>query len=168
MVLKPDFTVRSVCELVPATLERYGVRALLVDLDDTLVASGSADLATPFQSWVESLKVQRVPVVILSNGKPERVRLWSQTLGVPGFSLTGKPFGFAYRRGLRALGTSAHETAMVGDQLFTDILGANLAGLTSILVTPLSSGGLPHTRLARRLEAVILKGGPGGRSLYWG
>jgi hypothetical protein len=78
---------------------------------------------------------------------------------VEGLALVGKPFSFAFARGLRRLKMSPSETAMVGDQLFTDVLGANLAGILSILVRPLTAGLLPHTRLTRRLEDLILKRG---------
>lgn len=140
----------------------------MVDLDDTLVASNSPELSSSFHDWIEKLKTAKVPLLILSNGHPRRVRYWSQTLQVPGLALVGKPLWFGFRRGLALLDTNADETAMVGDQLFTDVLGANLTGLTSVLVTPLSTGGLPHTRAARKLEAALLStvlGGQSGRSL---
>ena len=162
MLLKPDLMVNNVHALTPALLHEHGIRALMVDLDDTLVASNHDRMDSEFKAWVTNLDI---PLVILSNGHPARVRKWSQELGVRGLALVGKPFWFAFRRGLRLLGSRAEDTAMVGDQLFTDVFGANLAGLKSVLVTPLSPGGLPHTRLARRLEAYIL-GGQGGRSLY--
>lgn len=149
--------VNAVPDLAPAVLRQHGIRAVMVDLDDTLVASNSPDITSSFHDWVVGLKTAGVPLLILSNGHPQRVRQWSQTLEVPGLALVGKPFWFAFRRGLALLGTKAHETAMVGDQLFTDVLGANLAGLVSVLVTPLSPGSLPHTRAARKLEAAILK-----------
>lgn len=149
--------IAAVPDLVPSVLKRHGIRAVMVDLDDTLVASNSLDITSSFRDWVASLKEADVPLLILSNGHPQRVRQWSQTLDVPGLALVGKPFGFGFRRGLRLLGSQAHETAMVGDQLFTDVLGANLAGLVSVLVTPLSAGGLPHTRAARKLEAALLR-----------
>ncbi len=149
--------IDAVHDLAPAVLNRHGIRAVMVDLDDTLVASNSPDITSSFHDWVGSLKAADVPLLILSNGQPRRVRQWSQTLGVPGLALVGKPFWFGFRRGLTLLGSQAFETAMVGDQLFTDVLGANLAGLTSVLVTPLSAGGLPHTRAARKLEAALLR-----------
>ena len=149
--------VDAVHDLAPALLARHGIRAVMVDLDDTLVAANSPEMGSSFHAWVTDLQRKRVPLLILSNGHPQRVRYWSQTLNVPGFALVGKPFGFGFRRGLTRLGTKASETAMVGDQLFTDVLGANLAGLVSVLVTPLSSGGLPHTRVLRKLEAALLR-----------
>ena len=156
MMLRPDAVVASVTEVTPEFLSERGVRGVLVDLDDTLLASGSDDLALPFRSWLELLRRAGVPVVILSNGAHGRVARWSRELGVVGLPLTGKPRRRAFARGLEHLGVPAHETAMVGDQLFTDVLGANLTGMVSVLVTPLSPGKL-HTRTLRRLERIILK-----------
>jgi uncharacterized protein len=157
MRVKPDMRIRMVTELTPERLKERGIRALMVDLDDTLVASNSARMGLAFRQWVRSLKEAGIAILLLSNGKPERVRRWAKVLGVEGLSLVGKPFRFAFERGLKRLGTLPHETAMVGDQLFTDVLGANALGIKSVLVTPLSTKGLPHTRLARKLEKLVLK-----------
>ncbi len=158
MLLRPNFIVDKVSEVTPGFLRERGIRAVMVDLDDTLVAGGATTLDPTFTSWLHALKAARLPVLILSNGSRARVAQWSQNLGVLGLSLVGKPFTFAFRRGLRRLGSQASETAMIGDQLFTDVLGANLIGMTSILVTPLSPGKLLHTRLLRHLETRILRG----------
>lgn len=165
MLLRPDLVVNAVHEVSPEVLRRHGIKGVMVDLDDTLVASKSETIQLPFRQWISELKEAGFPTLILSNGWPERVAKWSKELDLEGFALVGKPWWFAYKRGLKKLGTPARETAMIGDQLFTDVLGANLAGLTSILVSPLSPGGTLHTRAARKLEARILKGGHGGRSL---
>ena len=158
MLLRPNFIVDKVSEVTPGFLRERGIRAVMVDLDDTLVAGGATTLDPTFTSWLDALKAARLPVLILSNGSSQRVAQWSQNLGVLGLSLVGKPFTFAFRRGLQHLGSKAGETAMIGDQLFTDVLGANLVGMTSILVTPLSPGKLLHTRLLRHLETHILRG----------
>ena len=166
MLLAPDLMVNAVHDVSPQVLRDFHVRAVMVDLDDTLVASNSDALAASCKDWVTSLKQQGFPVLILSNGHGPRVQRCATTLEITGFSMVGKPFGFAFRRGLNHLGSQAHETVMIGDQLFTDVLGAKLAGLKSILVTPLTKGWLPHTRLARKLETLVLKGGDDGRSIY--
>lgn len=174
MMLRPDAVVASVTEVTPDFLQARGVRAVMVDLDDTLLASGSELLEPPFREWLETLRGAEVPVVILSNGTHTRVARWARELGVVGLPLTGKPLARAFRQGLAELGTPAHETAMVGDQLFTDVLGANLAGMVSVLVTPLSPGKLLHTRALRRLERVLLRryrlthrfAGPSFRSFF--
>jgi len=163
MLLRPKLRVEAAYQLDPSWLQQHGIRALLVDLDDTVIAAGREELEPAYRGWFEELKRAGIPTLILSNGEPSRVRFWSETLGIQGLSMVGKPFGFAYRRALQLLGSRPSETAMVGDQLFTDVLGANLAGITSVLVTPLSPGKLCHTRLARRLERLILKGDKHGR-----
>ena len=162
-MLRPTLTVQAVHDVTPHLLQRYDLRAVMVDLDDTLVASGKDELNGDFRTWVESLHGADIPILILSNGHKTRVGHWAKTLEVQGLHLVGKPFPYGFRRGLRVLGTGAEETAMIGDQLFTDVLGANLLGMTSILVTPLSPGGLVHTRLARRVERFILGISGGGR-----
>ncbi len=157
-MLRPDLRIASVIELTPQVLKAQGVSALLVDLDDTLVASHSHDIASEYRTWLETIKAADIALLLLSNGYPARVQYWSKELGVEGLALVGKPFGCAYRRGLRHLGKTANQTAMVGDQLFTDVMGAKRLGIKSILVNPLSPGGLPHTRVFRKLEKMILKG----------
>lgn len=152
--------VNAASDITPELLAHHGVSAVMVDLDDTLVASGSSELAVPLHEWLARLRRAGIQVLILSNGERARVRLFAEALGVEGLALSGKPFFWAFRRGLRRLGASAGATAMIGDQLFTDVLGANLAGLKSILVSPLTPGGLPHTRAARRLERLILQRAP--------
>ncbi len=161
-MVRPDVLVESVAEVTPALLGDLGVRGVLVDLDDTLIASNAEELSSAAEAWLLALGAAGIAVVILSNGERRRVHRLAERFGLPAFALVGKPFWFAFRRGLAALGTPASATAMVGDQLFTDVLGANCAGLTSILVRPLTPGKLPHTRAARHIERIILTGGTRG------
>lgn len=164
-MVRPDIQVESVADVTPALLDEFGVRGVLVDLDDTLIASNAEALSSAAAAWLGSLRAAGIKVAILSNGERKRVHRLAERFGLPAFAMVGKPFGFAFRRGLAALGTPPEATAMVGDQLFTDVLGANCAGLTSILVRPLTPGRLLHTRAARLLEKRILTGGTRARSI---
>jgi HAD superfamily phosphatase (TIGR01668 family) len=157
MVLEPDLMVDAVFDVSLGVLEKRQVRAVIVDLDDTLVASNTKHLATAYTQWVAALKEAGIPVLILSNGTRKRVAYYTNLLAIKGFALTGKPF-FGFRRALKTLGSQPNETMMIGDQLFTDILGAKLVGMQSVLVKPLSSGLLLHTRFLRRLERFMLRG----------
>jgi HAD superfamily phosphatase (TIGR01668 family) len=163
-MLKPDIRVGSVSAITPELLRANGVSAVMVDLDDTIVASGSQSMEAAVKDWFASLLLAGIPVLILSNGERSRVTHWASELGIHGFPMVGKPFWFAFRKGLRKLGSLPEQTAMVGDQLFTDVLGANLMGLVTILVAPLSPGRLVHTRILRRVERRIL-GGEHGKSV---
>lgn len=166
VILRPDLRLDRVEQLSLAYLADHGVRALLLDLDETLLPGGAADPTPQVVAWARSLSDGGVLLAIVSNGRPARVRRTAAKLGVPGRSLTGKPWPGAYRRALRDLDVPASEAAMVGDQLFTDVVGARAAGLRTILVPPLSNAGLPHTKLLRRLEAVLLRGGERGRPVH--
>jgi len=155
-VLQPDERVASVHEVTPRWLAERGLDGLLVDLDDTLLPAAAERVDESVYAWFHGLREAGVRLAILSNGEAGRVRAVSEAAGVPALALAGKPFGRAFKRGLRLIDLPAHRTAMVGDQLFTDVLGAKRAGLSAVLVTPLSPGKLPHTRLARRLERWVL------------
>lgn len=162
-MLMPDVVVMAAHDATPELLSGYGVKAVMVDLDDTILASNETELGEGVRSWLASLRAAGLPVALLSNGARERVERCCRDLDIEGFHLAGKPFWWAFQRGLKRLGHEAGETAMIGDQLFTDVLGANLAGMVSILVRPLTPGKLPHTRAARYLERWILQGGGHGR-----
>jgi len=164
-MLEPDLHVASVADIDLAWLRERNVRGVLIDADDTLVPGDDGPVPPAALDWLDRLRVAGVRVGILSNGTPGRVAALGERLGVPAFAMAGKPFGFAFRRALGALGTTPATTAMVGDQLFTDVLGARCAGLTSVLVSPLTPGRHAHTRVARRLERWVLAGGDRARPL---
>lgn len=160
MKLRPHHFVSHVTQVTPELLRAHGVKAVMLDLDDTLVASKSATMATEVHHWCQNLQRAGFRLLLLSNGSPRRVEQWSQHLDIHGMALSGKPFPLAFGRALKLLGLPARQTAMVGDQLFTDTLGGNLHGTLTILVAPLSERGLPHTRLLRHLEKRLLKNYP--------
>lgn len=157
-MLRPDLRVDSVTELTSELLGKLGVDALLVDMDDTLVASGEDFGGGVGPAWLRALAASGRRVVVLSNGSRSRAAKLARLTGVKVLPLAGKPFAWSFRRGLEALGGVAPgRVAMVGDQLFTDVLGAKRAGLKTVLVRPLTKGKLPHTRLVRHLERMVLK-----------
>lgn len=161
----PDLHVTSVAQIDLAWLQARGVKGVLIDADDTLVPGDDGPVEPAALAWIDELRSAGLRVAILSNGTWGRIATLGQRLGLPAFAMAGKPFGFAFRRGLAALGTTPATTAMVGDQLFTDVLGARCAGLTSVLVAPLTPGRHAHTRVARRLERWVLAGGDRARPL---
>ncbi len=160
-MLKPDLRVPGITALSPELLRQQGIEAVMVDLDDTIVPSKGDSMELVVKDWFVALQQADFKVLILSNGQRDRVAHWASELGIPGLSLVGKPFRWAFRRGLKLLGSEPRKTAMVGDQLFTDVLGANLMGVYSVLVQPLSPGKLPHTRMLRLVERRILRSGNG-------
>lgn len=166
MPFRPDIRLDRVEQLTADVLAQHDLAGLLLDLDETIVPAGSLRPSRAVRTWMHGLRESGVPVVVLSNGTPRRVQVVSRVLGVRGLALIGKPWPHAFRRGLAALDVPAGRVGMVGDQLFTDILGARRAGLRTVLVRPLSRGGLPHTRALRGVEAWLLRGGEHGSPVH--
>ncbi len=166
MNLRPDLRVDRVEQVTARRLEGLDVGGLLLDVDETLLPAAARTPDPAIVAWARGLEDAGIRLAIVSNGRPGRVASVAAALGVPGRALTGKPWPGAFRRGARTLGLPPERCAMVGDQLFTDVLGARAAGLRTVLVAPLSHGGLVHTRLLRHLEARLLRGGEHGRTVH--
>ena len=95
---------------------------------------------------------------LLSNGRSRRIGRLAERLGLPFVSQACKPFPFGCQRAMRMLGLTGRQTAVIGDQLFADVMAARLAGLPSILVRPIHPEEEPwFTRMKRPLERVLLR-----------
>ncbi|MEA3402702.1 MAG: YqeG family HAD IIIA-type phosphatase [Armatimonadota bacterium] len=157
----PDEVARCVTEIDLGALADRGIEGLLIDVDNTLLAYGARDMEPQRLAWARRA-AERFGVCLLSNSvRGLRVRQVSEELGVPGISVwhwQRKPLSGGYRRALAEIGTSPERTAMIGDQLMTDIWGANRCGLYTIWVQPISAGEFVITRhVHRRLEAYIAR-----------
>lgn len=160
MILRPDDLIGHVREITPEFLAARGLRGLLLDLDNTLIPYGSYDDQAEVLAWASDLRGAGIRLYLLSNATQKRAVFWREKLQFAAehaVGMAGKPNPLAYRRGVRALGLLPHQVGMVGDQVFTDVLGGNLAGLHTVLVRPLADNALPHTRLARKVERVVLR-----------
>ncbi len=157
-VFTPDLYYTHVTKIDMDALVERGIRHLLLDLDNTLLPRDSSDITPAVREWLASLADHGVTACLVSNNWHAHVHDVATDLGLPIVAKALKPFPTAFRRGLETLGAGAGGTAVVGDQVFTDVLGGNLLGMTSILVMPLSASDLPHTLLLRRLERFVLAG----------
>ncbi len=155
-MLRPDLYYRSVHDMDLAGLRDAGVTALLVDLDNTLLRRNSGQVTDEAKRWVAQAAETGLSVCIVSNNWHERVAGVAAELGAPIVAKALKPLPHAFRRALALTGASPAQAAVVGDQVFTDVLGGNLIGATTVLVVPLSSSDLPHTRVLRTLERWLL------------
>ena len=166
--LLPNEHLASVFEITPEWLGARHLRGLILDLDNTLVPYGS-ELHTPeLEAWVGALRAANIQARLVSNALPERIKRWAAQLGFPSVGALGgrtaaKPLPSAFLRAARAMQLRPKEIAVVGDQLFTDVLGGNLIGAYTIMVAPLSQNALPHTRLARALERMVLNDNPASK-----
>lgn len=156
-LLKPNMFLDTIFDITPEWMRRAGLRGLLLDLDNTLIPYKSYHEAPLVQRWAQDLLAAGIQLRILSNAMPKRVSYWSGLLRFPGVGLASKPMPVAFLSAINQMGLQPAEVGMVGDQLFTDILGGNLIGAYTIMVTPLSDNALPHTKLTRKVERLVLR-----------
>lgn len=156
-LLTPDAVYESLFAVDLHALKARGIRGIIIDLDNTLIAYGHGKVTEQARSWVAEARGLGFRLCLTSNARSGRVRYFAQMLDMPGIANAAKPTRRAFRRALRLLGTEPPETAVIGDQLFTDVLGGRLMGLYTVLVNPLSTVELGPTRLMRRLERKVLR-----------
>lgn len=151
-LLAPREVAASAYDIDPEALARRAIRGVIVDLDNTLVAWGETRPDPRLKGWLEALARHGLRACIASNALEGRARAFAQAAGVPVIPKAGKPRARAFLRAMEVLGTAPETTAVVGDQLFTDILGGNRLGCWTILVAPVNPREFPGTRLTRLLE----------------
>ena len=157
-LLTPDWVPgRTLAQLpLEELLERpVPIRALVLDVDRTLLPRRSASLPASAEQWLREAQ-RRLPIHLLSNN-PSRRRIGTvaEQLGVPFTTSAGKPRRAALRRVLGELGLPAAQVALVGDRLFTDVLAGNRLGLFTVLVKPIDAQGRPCER--DRLQNLELR-----------
>lgn len=137
MLLVPEWVFDDYTAITPEFLRRHGIRLLLTDLDYTLAPKDVLDADDAVRAWLDALRLSGVTVVILSNNRsPRRVKRYCEGLGIRFVGHAGKPRGRGYRRAMAEAGVSRAETAMLGDKLLTDCLGAQNAGVLTLMVEP--------------------------------
>lgn len=153
-----DFAFRRVTSISPKFLAAHGIRGLILDVDNTLAVHDDPVPAKGVAEWTENMKKHGVRLVIASNNHGERVKDFAELLGIDYLCDCGKPLRKGYTKALALMEFDVSETAAVGDQIFTDIWGANFSGVTSIYVKPIKPEGRKHRfiRFKRILEKPFL------------
>lgn len=155
-VLRPDAYYTSVNAIDLDDLDSRGIRGVLLDLDNTILPRDSGVIPPSARDFARALEQRGIKVCLVSNNWHHRVSSVADDLGFMLVSKALKPLPFAFRRGMRLMGVAPAETATIGDQVFTDVLGGNLAGTHTVLVQPLSRTDLPHTLFLRLIEARVM------------
>lgn len=141
-----------VSECDPSLLMKLGLRAALVDLDNTLLAWGKRQLDPEVTTWTQRAVEVGLRLCLLSNTHSRRARHYAAHLGIPCVGAARKPSRRAARRALRLLDCQPHETAIIGDQIFTDILMGRRLGLYTVLIRPSNLQEQPWMRMVRMVE----------------
>lgn len=152
-MLTAHWSGKTIYDIDPAALARRGIRLLLADLDNTLVPYGVPEPTQPVREWTAALREQGVTLFVLSNNRhPQRPERFSKALGVPYIGHAGKPKPGSFYKAMEQMGCTPEQTAIVGDQIFTDILGGSRAGVTTLLVEPIRLAGNPGRYLRYAVE----------------
>lgn len=154
--LIPDLRISSIYEVDLSLLKKRGITCIICDLDNTLVEWGCIDVPEKLKGWFEKLKGLDFKVCIVSNNNMERVKKFAQGLDLLWFAKANKPLTGTFRLAIKEAGAQPEETVVIGDQVFTDVLGGNRLGAYTILVNPISSREFIGTRVMRRAERLVI------------
>lgn len=154
---KPTWMLKAVYLLTSEQIKKNGIKAVLVDLDNTLIAWNNPDGTPELRDWLDKMKESNIPVIVVSNNKKSRVERAVAPFDLPFVWRAMKPFRHGFKQVEKEFGYNRNELVMVGDQLMTDIRGANRAGIRSILVQPIIETDAWNTRINRWRERRVMK-----------
>ena len=132
--LLPKVITRELTDLTPEFLANKKIRLLMMDFDNTIVPYTTSTPTEKMESWLKMMVASDITVCVVSNSKRDRVKIFCDQYGIPCITHAKKPFAKGIKECLNKFQIPAEESALVGDQIFTDTLGGNCAGITSILV----------------------------------
>ena len=155
--LKPKLYVDSIYHINFEKLKQRGISGVIIDLDNTITEWDNPSLSDQVFDWFAQMKFAGLKACIVSNNNHKRVAKAVEKLGIPFLAKANKPRRGAFRKAMEMMETKPEQTAVVGDQIFTDVLGGNRLNLFTILVVPITSKEFIGTRLVRIVERRVLK-----------
>lgn len=156
-MLLPDIYAETVFDMNISALREKGVKAFIFDIDNTLATYAMPIADDKTKEWLKSLADAGFGLYIVSNNDHARVEGFAKDAQIPCYAKALKPLGKFLRKACHNMGVKPSEAALVGDQLFTDIWGGNLMGMTTVLVKPISEVEDGFVKFKRRFERRILK-----------
>lgn len=152
----PNQHVKSIFDIKAEELKERGIKGIITDLDNTLVAWDVKDATPEVIAWFEQMKKSDIKVTIISNNNQDRVKVFSDPLGTPYVYSARKPLRRAFNKAVKEMNLNKSEVVVIGDQLLTDVFGGNSAGFYTILVVPIVQSDAKITQFNRRIERIIL------------
>ena len=156
MIWYPKIYLKNVVELSDKIIEKNHIKAIILDVDNTLI-DYEQNMLEGVEAWCKKQKQNGIKFCILSNSnKKEKVKKVAQILDVPYIYFAKKPLKFGFKKAIKMLGVKKEQIAVVGDQIFTDVIGANRSKMISVLVEPIKEKDIWITVLKRPLEQRII------------
>ena len=151
----PSFYYKSIIDIDICFLKDNDIRYILLDIDDTISAHDSPVLIPGFKFWLKNILENDIKIILVSNNYKNRVEFIAKKLNLPFIYSSFKPSPLGIIRALKIIGGNKRKSVLIGDQVFTDILGANMYGIRSILVDPVSSKKSFLSKIKRWAERPI-------------
>ena len=155
--LTPDYMFGHFWEITPAFLSSIGVRALLIDIDNTLAPYEVAEPDERIREWFDEMQQNGIKTALVSNNHAPRVELFNQTLGLDAYPDSHKPRRATLEKAMQKMGVTHAETAMLGDQLLTDAYAGKHIGLRAIIVPPIKDKTNLFFRFKRLCERPFIR-----------
>lgn len=152
-IFRPTYVLDKVTDITPEFLREKKIKALILDLDNTLTTHNNPVVPQSSLDWINTMKAEGIKLMIVSNNHEPRVTPFARQLGIDFVCEGAKPLTIGYSKAVKRLGVDKREVAAVGDQIFTDIMGSNFKGIRSIFVFPIK----PETSLPFRFKRACEK-----------
>ena len=156
-MLQPNIVCDKIYDIDPAVLQQMGIKALALDIDNTLTLHDSQEVPPKVALFLEEMKSRGMGLFLVSNNSFERVQPYAAGLGLEFVCRAAKPLTFGLSRACRRFGLDKKEIMLVGDQLFTDAYGGKHIGMRAIIVPPIKDKKTLFFRFKRMLERPIMK-----------
>lgn len=156
-LLTPDLHVDSVLDLDLEKVKANNIKGLIIDIDNTLVSWELKYASDKTKEWLLNLEKEGFKVCLVSNNTEDRVVTFNEKLKLPAIHRAAKPRIGAFKKAMEIMGTEVSNTAIIGDQIFTDVLGGNRMNIFTILVVPIEGKEFWWTTFVRKVERHVLK-----------
>ena len=137
--LLPQIILPALTDVSSELLHSRGIKLLMLDFDNTIVPYTTNTPTEQMHSWLAAMSKSEIRLCVVSNSRKDRVKIFCRKYGIPCITHARKPFSKGIRECLEKFQMEASQCALVGDQIFTDTMGANGAGVTSILVNAIDN-----------------------------
>jgi len=153
----PELVYEKINDVDFKVLREKGIKGLILDIDNTIVPPHTKDADENAIEWIKQVKKEGFKVCIVSNASKDRVDRFNEKLKIDAIHRASKPAAKSFLKACEIMGTKPGETAVIGDQIFTDILGGNNAGMFTILIKPIDvSKEWFFIKFKRVLEKIIM------------
>lgn len=156
-LLLPNYRFNRITDITAQDFAAMGIKAVALDVDNTLARHNVPEPLDGVRAWLRKMQAQGIKMLIVSNNKALRVSPFARGLELEFISRAAKPLPLGFVRCARRLKIRCRELAVVGDQIYTDIMGANLCGAVSVLVNPVDFENGWSFKARRRLERPVLR-----------